>query len=88
MSRQSNRSDFRRYLEQRVVRLQMLRELRVAAAAYRQRVGSPPATLDDLIKAGLIAEIPKVPFGFGFAIDKQGQVVLRNLPPEKPEGKR
>jgi hypothetical protein len=88
MARQSNRSDFRRYLEQRVVRLQMLRELRAAAAAYRQRVGSPPAKLDDLLKAGLIAEIPKVPFGFGFDIDKQGQVVLRNLPPEKPEGKR
>lgn len=88
MARQSNRVDFRRYLEQRVVRLQMLRELRAAAAGYRQRFGRAPATLDELVTSGLVTEIPKVPFGFGFAIDKQGQVILRNTPPEKPEGRR
>lgn len=81
MAKQSNRADFRRYLEQRVVRLKMLRELRAAAAIYRQRFGRPPATLEELVTAGIVAAIPKVPFGFGFAIDKQGQVVLRNSPP-------
>lgn len=81
MAKQSNRADFRRYLEQRVVRLKMLRELRAAAAIYRQRFGRPPATLEELVTAGIVAAIPKVPFGFGFAIDKQGQVVLSNSPP-------
>lgn len=84
MAKQSGRVDFRRYLEQRVVRLRMLRELRAAAATHRQRFGRPPATLDELVKAGIIAEVPKVPFGFGFAIDPQGQVVLRNSPPTAP----
>lgn len=84
MAKQSGRVDFRRYLEQRVIRLQMLRELRAAAVTYRQRFGRPPATLDEMLKAGVIAEIPKVPFGYGFVIDKQGQVVLRNSPPTAP----
>lgn len=81
MAKQSNRGDFRRYLEQRVVRLKMLREMRAAAATYRQRFGRPSATLEELVTAGIVAAIPKVPFGFGFAIDKQGQVVLSNSPP-------
>ncbi len=84
MAKQSGRVDFRRYLEQRVVRLQMLRDMRVAAATYRQRFGRPPATLDELVTAGIVAGIPKLPFGFGFAIDPQGQVVLSNSPPPAP----
>jgi hypothetical protein len=84
MAKQSNRSDFRRYLEQRVIRLTMLRELRTAAATYRQRFGRPATTLQDLVTSGIVAEIPKAPFGFGFDIDKQGQVVLRNSPPPAP----
>lgn len=81
MAEQASRGDFRRYLEQRVVRLKMLRELRTAAATYRARFGRPPAMLEELVTTGIVAEIPKVPFGFGFAIDKQGQIVLRNSPP-------
>ena len=84
MAKQSSRGDFRRYLEQRVIRLKMLREMRIAAATYRQRFGRPPAAIEELVTSGIVAEIPKVPFGFGFAIDKQGQVVLRNSPPPAP----
>lgn len=84
MSKQSSRRDFRRYLELRVTRLRMLRELRVAAANYQQRFGRPPTALQDLVTSGIVAELPVVPFGFGFAIDKQGQVVLQNLPPSAP----
>ena len=35
MARQANRGDFRRYLQQRVIRLEMLRDLREAAARYQ-----------------------------------------------------
>jgi len=85
MAKQANRGDFRRYLEQRVVRLQMLREMRTAAAKYQQRFGRPIAALNDLVVSGIVAELPKLPFGFGFAIDKQGQVVLQDSPPIAPE---
>lgn len=81
MAKQSSRVDFRRYLEQRVIRLRMLREMRIAAASYQQRFGRPVTELQDLVTSGIVAVIPQVPFGFGFAIDQQGQVVLRNSPP-------
>jgi len=85
MAKQANRGDFRRYLEQRVIRLQMLREMRAAAAKYQQRFGRPIAALNDLVVSGIVAELPRLPFGFGFSIDKQGQVVLQDSPPTEPE---
>lgn len=88
MSKQSSRRDFRQYLELRVTRLRMLREMRVAAASYQQRFGRPVTALQDLVTSGMVKEIPQVPFGFGFAIDKQGQVVLQYLPPSAPERQR
>ncbi|MCF8151697.1 MAG: hypothetical protein K9K30_12720 [Burkholderiaceae bacterium] len=81
MAKQANRGDFRRYLQQRVIRLQMLREMRTAAAGYRQRFGRPISTPDDLVVSGMIAAAPIDPFGFGFGVDKSGQVVLRSSPP-------
>jgi hypothetical protein len=88
MAKEANRGDFRRYLEQRVIRLQMLREMRAAAASYQQRFGRPITALTDLVASGIITELPKVPFGFGFAIDKQGQVVLQDSRPKAPERQR
>jgi len=88
MAKQANRGDFRRYLEQRVMRLQMLREMRTAAAKYQQRFGRPIAAPNDLVVSGIVAELPKLPFGFGFAIDKQGQLVLQDSPPIVPERQR
>ncbi|HPB91197.1 MAG TPA: hypothetical protein PK372_05570 [Rugosibacter sp.] len=83
MAKQAKRPDFRRYLEQRVVRLKNLQKLRVAAASYQSRTGRAPTTLDELARAGLIAAVPADPFGFGFAIAKNGQIVLRNSPPRR-----
>lgn len=87
MARQSKRPDFRRYLEQRVTRLQHLKTLRAAAVTFRERNGHSPATLEDLVRAGLIAGLPSDPFGFGFAIDATGEIVLRNAPPPPSEKK-
>jgi len=88
MSKQANRGDFRRYLDMRVARLKMLREMRAAAASYQQRFGRSIASLDDLVDSGMVAELPKDPFGFGFAIDKQGKIVLRGSPPIAQERQR
>ena len=84
MAKQANRGDFRRYLELRVARLKMLREMRAAADGYQARFGRPLTALHDLITSGMVAEFPKDPFDFGFAIDKSGQIVLRNSPPTAP----
>lgn len=81
MARQAKRRDFRVYLEQRVARLHSLKALRTAADRFRERFGRSPATLQDLVDAGLVAAIPADPFGFGFDLDKQGRIILRTSAP-------
>lgn len=83
MAKQSKRKDFRNYLEQRVTRLRALQQLRTAAASFQQRHGRPPTDLRELVEFGYIRALPSDPFGFGYALDKQGRIVLRNSPPGK-----
>lgn len=85
MAQQSKRKDFRAYLEQRVARLRSLKELRTAADRYRERFERPLVKLNDLVDAGLVKAIPPDPFGFGFELNKQGQLVLRTSPPQPPK---
>lgn len=84
MAQQAKRKDFRAYLEQRVVRLRSLKQLRAAAEDYRRRFGRPLVKLADLVEAGLVTAIPADPFGFGFDLDQGGQIVLRTSPPDSP----
>lgn len=83
MARQARRRDFRAYLEQRVARLHSLKDLRAAAARYAARFDRPPVKLQDLVDSGLVAAIPADPFGFGFELDPQGQIILRTTPPRQ-----
>lgn len=85
MAEQARRKDFRAYLEQRVTRLRALKALRAAAERYRERFDRPLVKLDDLVDAGLLKAIPPDPFGFGFELNKQGQLVLRTSPPQPPK---
>ena len=85
MAQQAKRRDFQRYLEQRVVRLRTLKDLRSAAEVYRQRFDRPLLDLRDLVDTGIVKALPADPFGFGFALDRQGRVVLSkpSFPPQK-----
>jgi len=80
MAGQAKRKDFRTYLEQRVVRLHLLKDLRQTAERFRERFKRPPARLQELVDAGFVAAIPADPFGFGFDLDKQGRIILRTTP--------
>lgn len=80
LASQSKRRDFKLYLEMRVQRLQTLKTLRAAAADYGKQHGRPPASLQDLLADRRIAALPVDPFGFGYDIDPQGEVILRNSP--------
>ncbi|MBI5791198.1 MAG: hypothetical protein HZA63_06975 [Rhodocyclales bacterium] len=82
MAKQAKRKDFRAYLEMRVERLRSLKSMRVAAAVFLERHGRVPARLDELVGPDLLPSIPRDPIGFGFDLDKQGQVVLRTSPPK------
>lgn len=81
MAREARRKDFRAYLELRVVRLRQLQQLRTAAVTYRERFGRPLPNLQELVDSGLLPALPTDPFGFGFALDPRGEIVLRTSPP-------
>jgi hypothetical protein len=72
MAKQAKRKDFRNYLLQRVQRLRDLLALRQAAETYRQKAGQPAHTFDQLVAAGLIAQLPVDPFGIGYSLDSNG----------------
>lgn len=76
MAAQAKRKDFAAYLRQRSQRLRDLAALRRAATTYHERYQRPLQSLDDLVRSGLIAQVPADPFGSGFALDQTGLPVL------------
>lgn len=78
MAKQATRKDFRSYLYLRVARLRTLQSLRAAAKVYEQRRHAPLRDLQQLVECGLIRELPKDPFGFGYAVQANGNIVILN----------
>ncbi|MFA6543909.1 MAG: hypothetical protein WCS99_05765 [Limisphaerales bacterium] len=55
-----------------------LRTLNDVVTAYSMtHEGRAPSTLDQLVKEGVIREIPPLPPGRKFVLDKNGRVVIR-----------
>jgi len=48
--------------------------LEEAAARFRERVGSPPRTLEQLVEAGLVPAVPPDPFGGKYVLGADGRV--------------
>ena len=69
---------FRKYLLVRAARLRELDRLRGLARQYQQQYGHAPASLDELVRAGLTASIPTDPLGVGFSLDARGEPVFRD----------
>lgn len=61
------------YLKMRADRLRSLAQLRTAALAFQTRHGRPPEHLEDLVRDGLLNELPKDPIGAGFVIGPSGE---------------
>ncbi len=63
---QTNDEQLRKRMAQRIREVMAerdIRELEKAIGVYRERSGSLPRTLDDLVSAGIMASIPQEPFG-------------------------
>ena len=85
MANQSREGGFKRYLQTRAARLRSLETLRQAAVKYQSNTGRPLRDLQELVNAGLIRALPVDPFGFGFAVNNEGQPILLNAPLRKPQ---
>jgi hypothetical protein len=81
MAKGARDSEFRKYLNMRVTRLNALLKLEKAAAEYQDRFHQSAASLAELKRSGVIDRIPEDPFGFGFAI-KNGKATLLNNSPK------
>ena len=73
MAKSSPAGAFRRYLEKRAKRLRDLNELKDLAAEYQSRFGRKLVRLNDLVTAGMIAQIPADPLGAGYTLDAAGE---------------
>ena len=60
----------KRALERRLKALLAIKELDRALSVYRKRYGRCPETLDDLVRSGILKELPKDPYGGNFYIKK------------------
>lgn len=62
----------RRLIDLRLARLDGLETLQRAAARFRDTTGHPPATLDELVSAGLLRTLPADPLAIGYTLDEKG----------------
>lgn len=79
--------ELKKNLQLRITRLSGLASLRDAAKIYAQTNAKPLPSLDELIKQGLLTELPQDPLGDGFAVDKKGLPVIAKAVP-KPAPKQ
>jgi hypothetical protein len=74
MIRKTDDPSVKEMFEKRIKAFQAIRTLESAVDAYRKKFGRMPGQVDDLMKKGLIAEIPKDPYQGAFFLDAQGKV--------------
>jgi hypothetical protein len=78
--------ELKKNLQSRITRLTGLATLRDAAKQFQQNHGRPIASLDELIKQGLLTEMPQDPLGDGYAIDKNGlPIIAKTVPKPAPK---
>lgn len=75
MAAQSRYPALRVALTKRAERMDRLAELRSAVEKYVEIKGALPRTLDDLVGAGVLAQLPVDPLGRGFVLTADGKVV-------------
>ena len=75
----------KKYLQARRERLRGLQHLQEAAAEYRIKTGKPLASLQDMVRSGLVQTIPADPQGLGYEVHK-GEVVLKHEAIKGPMG--
>lgn len=75
----------RRLLDMRIGRLAALIVLRDAQSSYEKRFGHALSNPDELIRTGILKQIPADPTGLGFVFE-DGQIALREMRVRKNQG--
>lgn len=77
MIHQARGLSLKRYLEARAERLRRLITVQDAARLYRERTGKPLLELDDLVRSGILKELPVDSQGLGYTLNANGEPMLR-----------
>jgi hypothetical protein len=77
MAKTAPPGSFKKYIEKRAERLKGLAQLRDAAQLYRQRYQRPLRDLDELVRTGVLPQLPVDPVGYGYAIDPDGTPIFK-----------
>lgn len=85
-----NTSDprIRAYLGKRLEALKRIFFLEQKVAAYKEKYGTMPASLKDLIDVGLLTKIPRDPYGGQFVLLKNGRVYTTSNLVDKKKNKK
>jgi len=82
MIKNTSKPDIKAFYERRLKALEAIYKLEKAIKIYQKKFGYIPASLNELVKMGILKKIPKDPYGGKFFIDKKGQVrTTSNLTP-------
>lgn len=83
---QTTEENVKRILEQRLKEVVVERDLLLLEEAIRrywQTAGSPPENLEDLVRMGILRELPTEPFGGRYLYDPQTQTVRSSIVKER-----
>lgn len=75
----ANDKDTKKRAEMHIRHLEIIELLQDAVSTYREETGSFPSAVEDLVKEGFIAEVPKSPFGLNFFIYEGGLIGIKPL---------
>lgn len=75
LAKESHHAAFARFLERRATRLENIYSLEDAVIRFSESSGRAPATLEELVTAGILPALPEDPFGMPYALNEKGEVV-------------
>lgn len=88
MAKKTDDEALKKTYEVRIEALRDILSLENAVAVFKKKFGRVPQHLDDLVKKGIIEEMPKDPYGGEYFVDSQGRVKTTsesNLLPHRKE---
>lgn len=88
MARNARNGALRQYIGKRARQARGLADLVDAVGRYQARTGRMPAVLNDLVRAGLMSQLPEDPLGMGYELDGDGKPVIRQRKAEERDEKQ
>lgn len=80
LAQQARTPSLREHFVKRAQQARDLLDLQRAVQRYSERYGRPPGKMEDLVTTGILARLPKDPFGNGYELSSNGTPVVRSAP--------